>query len=339
MTKLPAFLLGTLVSLACHSQHEEKRYVKNLKYRLLISSVAEVREVNSLFMVNKALVPSGNEDLALYHSPSLLSGLLIQANNASLYLVAPAPQSQSQVDREGKQSTTIFRASAIHRGLLANFNYVSNTGFYDANYLDHPEFIGDTVLFRRHNSTAIEWYSVDVNYYFGRDKFAIGLPHYFGERQLRSRFTVAMRLAYDQAGSDNGGRAYFRDSTAALSPDLATTSLSYRGALLALSPSAYLVARERFFCHVEVSAGLGVGQLLLSNERERRLRARFEVPQARIAMGINTDRFVLSMHYTYVNRSMDSGDLAISNFLSSYGLLLGFRMNQHKYRRLSWDTI
>jgi hypothetical protein len=36
---------------------------------------------------------------------------------------------------------------------------------------------------------------------------------------------------------------------------------------------------------------------------------------------------------------MDSGDLAISNFLSSYGLLLGFRMNQHKYRRLSWDTI
>ena len=334
-----AFLLATITGLACHGQQQGKRYIKNLKYRLLISSVSEVREVNSLFLVNQALVPSGKEDLALKHSPSLLSGLLLQANNVSLYLVAPTPQSQSQIDRVGKQSTSIFRASAIHRGLLANFNYVSNTGFYDANYLDHPELPGDTVLFRRHNSTSLEWYGVDVSYYLGRDKFAIGLPHYYGERQLRSRCTMAIRLAYDHAESDNGGRAFFRDSTAARSPELAATSLSYRGGLLAVTPSAYLVAYERFFCLVEVSAGLGVGQLRLGGEGDRQLRARFEVPQARLALGVNTDRFVLSMYYTYLNRSMVSGDLTVSNLLSSYGMVFGIRINQYKYRRLSWDTI
>lgn len=334
-----ASLLATITGLACYGQHLDNRYIKNLKYRFLISSVSEVREVNSLFLVNKALVPSGKEDLALKHSPSLLSGLLLQANNVSLYLVAPTPQSQAEIDRVGKQSTSIFRASAIHRSLIANFNYVSNIGFYDANYVDHPEFPSDTVLFRRHNSTALEWYGIDVNYYLGREKFAIGLPHYYGERQLRSRFTMAIRLAYDHAASNNGGRAFFRDSSAALSPELASTSLTYRGGLVAVTPSAYLVAWEQLFCHVEVSAGLGVGQLLLGGADHRRLRARFEVPQARLALGVNTDRFVLSLYYTYLNRSIASGDLTVSNLISSYGLVLGIRLNQHKYRGLGWDTI
>lgn len=327
-------MIVTSLSLqVCMAQTYDKTYIKNLKYRLLVSTIGEVRELNSYFLLHKNLDPKGNESLLLANSPSVMSGFMLQTNNASIYLTSSTPQNEKEVEKFGKQQSTILKFSYLNGGVYSNLNYIEQKGLYDKNYLKHPEFTNDTVLYRRHQTVGLKWISYDISFFSGAGKFCVGVPSFFGERQLKSRFTAGTRLAYNFVRFTNENKAFFRDSLTALHPELNTANYKYQGMSMAFTPSLYLVAKKILFCYLEGSVGFGFGK------SASKYSFQFEIPQAKVVSGIHFDRFLCAVYYTYLNQSFKTNNLTIGNLLNNYGIIIGFRINQYKYRHLKWDTI
>lgn len=333
---LIALLFTNLTSMA---QTYDRRYIKNLKFRLLITNISEVRTIDTYLIPNRPMDSLGKESLLLKNSPNTLSGFMLQSNNISVYLTSSLPQRQADIDNFGRQTSSIIKAAFLFKGLLSNFTYIEHKGFYDYNYSKHPDFPGDTIPFRRHNASGLRWIGFDISYYKGNRKFCVGIPSYFGERQLKSRFTLGSRIAYNNLRLNNNGKPYFRDSISGQLPELRAASFTYNGFSFSLTPSVYLVAAKTFFCFVDASVGLGVGKLNESNLYTTKLLVQPEIPQAKIAGGIHTDRFLMGLYYTYLNQSFRTETLTIGNILGSYGFVIGIRINPYKYRYLKWDTL
>lgn len=332
--KTPLILIITCISVKlCLAQTYDKKYVKNLKFRLLASMIGEVREINSYFLLNKSLDPKGKESLLLANSPSAISGFMFQANNSSFLLTSSVAQTENDIEKFGKQKSTILKFSYLNGGLYSNLNYIEQKGFYDKNYLNHPEFANDTLLFRRHQSVGLKWIGYDVSFYPGSNKFCLGMASFFGERQLKSRFAWGTRLAYNFVRFKNDNKAFFRDSIISVFPELSTSNYTYNGISMAVTPSLYLVSKKFLFCYLDGSFGFGLGR------SASKLSFQFEIPQAKVVTGIHFDRFLFAVYYTYLNQSFKTKNVTIGNLLNNYGVILGFRINQYKYRNLKWDTI
>lgn len=321
------------------SQSYDPSFIQNHKHRLLFSYVAETREVNTFMQADKNLDPDGKERLLLKNSPSVLSGFLFQAENFSFYWAAPVPQTKAEINKFGTSKSNILRFSVLADAWLFNYSSVKTTGFYDDNYLLHPEFPGDTLRYRRHSLSNLNWLSMDINYYPGYKKFCVGVPAFFGERQLKSRFTLGYRFAYNRLTLDNVGKAFFRDSVFTDIRNLNASRYGYRGFSMGLSPSVYLVILKRFFLFMDASFGYGLGRSRVDlHEREAR-KGQFEIPAARIAGGYQGKRFLLAFHYSYLNQTIKLDQLLIGNVLHTPGFIIGYRINQWKYRKLGWETI
>ena len=321
------------------AQSYDPAYIQNLKYRLLVSYIAETREVNTYLQPDKNLDPEGKEKLVLKNSPSVLSGFLFQAENISFYWAAPVPQTQAEKDKFGLSKSNILRFSVLADAWLFNFSSVKTTGFYDDNYAKHPEFPGDTLRYRRHGETSLNWRSMDIQYYPGYKKFCVGVPAFFGERQLKSRFTLGYRMAHNRITLDNGNKRFFRDSIYTDIRNLSASRYSYRGISLGLNPSLYLVVFKRLFIFMDASFGYGIGRSRVNTEEREARSGIFEMPAAKVAAGYQGTRFLLGFYYSYLNQSMKLDHLMIGNILHTPGFIAGFRINQWKYRKLGWETI
>lgn len=321
------------------SQSYNRDYVKNLKYRLLISCISETRELNSLIMPAKKFDAEGKEALNLRNSPNVYSGFLFQTGNVSCYWAASAPQSKTDMEKFGKQSANLSKVSFLSGPLLFNFNYVNQKGLYDDNYIKHPEFEGDTQKFRRHNTASFRWISADFSYYPASDKMCLGVPAYFGERQLKSKFSLGYCFSYNFTNFFNNGKSFFRDTFIGKNPELNVISIRNNVVSFAVTPTLYLVSKSKLFFYTEASMGFGIGQAVLNYNNKKPATGQFELPQAKVATGINSDRFLAGVYYTYLNRTIKAGNMTIGNILGNWGFILGFRFNQYKYRYLKWDTI
>lgn len=332
--------LGFLLILCgANSQSYNREYIKNLKYRLLLSYVSETRELNSLITPDKKFDLNKKEALNLRNSPNIYSGLLLQTGNLSFYWASTLPQSQSDIQKFGKQSANLSKVSIIAGPVLINFNYVNQKGLYDDNYLKHPEFTGDTMKYRRHNALGLKWISTELNYYPGREKMCLGVPAYFGERQLKSKFTMGSRLAHNFIRLDNDGRSFFRDSFALNNPEFNLSYIKNNTVSFALTPAVYLVSKNKMFLYAEASMGYGVGKTVTDKNSKNNKRGQFEFPQAKVAVGINSDRFLAGVYYTYLNQNIKVSSMTVGNLLGNWGFILGIRINQYKCRFLKWDTI
>lgn len=331
--------MGILCPLLLQAQGSDKEYVKNLKYRLLFSYISETRDLSTTLRPAKEFDPDASEKLMLKNSPSILSGFLFQADNIAYYWAAAVPQTAADKDRYGSQRSFITKGSILLDALLINVNYVNQGGFYDQNYLKHPEFAGDTVSFRRHNGTRLRWTSVDFMHYPGKRQAALGVPFYFGERQLKSKFFWGSRLAFNQVRLTNRDGALFRDSLRLQYESLQMAAIRNRAFSYALTPSAYLVAKKKLFLFMDASFGFAVGNTVINNQKRFRPGFRFEIPQAKIASGINTDRFLIALYYTYLDQTFKTRDITVGNVVGNFGFIAGFRFNQWRYRKLSWDTV
>lgn len=320
-------------------QSYDKEYIKNLKYRLLVSYIIESRDININFQLNNKLDPQKKESLLLKNSPNILSGFLFQTNNVSFLWTATTPQNKQEINKYGKQKSVISKGAIIIPNFLLNFSYIENKGFYDQNYLKHPDFEGDTVLFRRHNSSNLRWFSSDINYYYDNKKFSIGVPSYFGERQLKSRFTWGIRSSYNNILLNNRNKSFFRDSLVNQNSELNLSRLSFNSFNLALTPSLYLVSKKSLFLYFDLSFGASIGINQTNLENKRSVKTQLEIPQAKIAFGLNKDRFLVSMYYNYLNQTIKLNNLMVGTILNNYGFIIGWRINQYKYRFLNWETL
>ena len=321
------------------AQSYDKNYKKNLKYRLLVSYISETRDLTTWLELNKKIDPAGKEKARLRNSPNLLSGFMFQADNIAYYWAAALPQTTAEIEKYGRQKSFITKGSILIDALLINVNYVNQLGFYDQNYLNHPEIKGDTVSYRRHNNTKLVWTSVDLNYYPAQRQSCLGVPFYFGERQLKSKFFMGSRLAYNNIKLNSGQGSLFRDSVHAEDASLQFASLRYTGLSLAAVPSLYLVAKKKWFIFFDAALGVAVGATKTNVNQSFKPLLQLEIPQAKVASGINTDRFLLALYYTYLNQSFQSGNLKVGNVLGNFGFLIGLRINQWRYRHLNWETI
>jgi hypothetical protein len=336
------FLL--FLSLCCvapsgYTQSYDPTYIRNLKYRMLAGYLSETRDISIYLRPEKLISPDANEELLLKNSPNIFSGLMIQAENASYFWASTLPQSSADINRYGKQQSTMSRASYTGRQLTMVFNYVKNEGFYDYNYIKHPDFAGDTIRFRRHQGTMMEWIGGEMNYYPGGHRLCIGIPSYFGERQLKTGFTLGSRLVLNQVHLKNGNTSFFRDSLTGKHPELQVKRLQGHSLGFALTPALNLVCFKNMFCYLEASAGIGLNASKTANRSRGSMRARFELPQSKIAVGVNSDRFLLALYYTNINQTLRLNGFSMNAGLNNFGFIVGLRFNQPKYRYLKWDTL
>jgi hypothetical protein len=326
-------LLPTIV----HAQYYNKKYVKDLRYRLLLSYFQEYRSIDVNIKPIKAFDSLGKENLILSSSANLLSGLLIQTNNSSMYLAGTTPQTDADIKKFGKQSSKIFKIAVSQRAIFTSFNYVKNDGLYDRNYSKHPEFLNDTLSYLRYNSSNVTWINFDINYYKNHRTFAIGMPTYFGLRQLRSKFTLAGRLSYNYLDIDNANRSFFRDSLTNQFTALSVSKYTFNGVNLSVSPSLHLVAFKKLFLYTDISFGIDVGSVKSKSPTTTSTKgyANVALSQAKIVGGYHGDRFIASLYYSFLNQSFKTAAVTAGGVYHTFGFIIGYRINL--YKNLPWE--
>jgi hypothetical protein len=331
------FFLMLIQPSFANAQYYNKKYVKDLRYRLLLSYFQEYRSVGFNANPDKKFDSTGKENLQLSSSANLYSGLLIQTNNASLYLANTTPQSDADIKKFGKQNSILFKIAFVKNSISTSLNCIKSEGLYDKNYAMHPEFAGDTVAYRRYNGAKITWINFDVNYYKNHRQFAIGMPTYFGLRQLKSKFSLGGRFAFNQLSIDNKGNSFFRDTLTKKFSDLAVSKFNYTGINLSVTPSVHVVAFKKIFLYADVSLGTDIGNVKSSllNKTESKFYANAAIAQAKAIVGYHTDRFITSIYYTFINQSFKTNQFIAGATYNSFGFIIGYRINL--YKNLPWE--
>lgn len=337
--RLILLVCACTINISLSAQTYDREYVKNLKYRLLISYVSETRDLMTYMRPSAAIDPDRREEVLLKNSPSILSGFMFQNNNSSIQWVTTLPQTEEDIKRYGEQSATFTQISLQPGDFFLDLHHVRNKGFYDQNYLAHPEFEGDTVLYRRHDHAHLDWVYGEIFYFRGARRFCIGLPSYFGERQLKSRATLGARLGFSRMRLSNDDRSFFRDALSEAHAGLAASSYFTDHISLSATPAVYLVARKKLFLYAELSLGWALGRTRTNQDDSYTPLLQLELPQAKLVSGWNSDRLVAAVYWTYLNQTFQTPDVLVGSILSRYGLIIGYRINPLRYARLSWETI
>ncbi len=326
-----------ILPIICKAQYYDKKYVKDLRYRLLLSYFQEYRSIEFKLNPNKTIDITGKENLSLSSSANLFSGILIQTNNSSLYLAGSAPQTDAEINKFGKQNSKIFKIAIAQNSIFTSFNYIKNTGLYDKNYKTHPEFIGDTLSYRRYNGTNLTWINFDINYYKNHRRFAIGMPTYYGLRQLKSKFSLAGRFCYNYLDINNGGQSFFRDTLVNKYNHLSTSKYTYNGVNFSIWPSLHLVAFKKLFLYTDVSLGLDAGNTKSKQINNTESTPYFNVAlaQAKVVAGYNGDRFIASIYYSFLNQSVKTKYVTAGTTYHNFGFNIGYRINI--YKNLPWE--
>jgi Domain of unknown function (DUF4421) len=337
VTKYKYYLLFFCIPFWCSAQYYDKKYVKDLRYRLLLSYFQERRAIDINLLPNSALDTDGKAKLKLSSAANLYSGLLVQTNNSSLYLARTIPQTEGDIKKFGQQDAKIFKVAISKNAIYASLYYINNTGFYDKTYSNHPEFAGDTVSFRRHGNMNLKWLNISVNYYDQHRKFAIGMPTYFGLRQLRTKFTWAARLAYNSLKMDNGEQLFF-SSTSAFSPtELSIQKYIYKGINASLVPSFHAVALKKIFLFMDAAIGFDLGKITsqLKSSQTSNGYSNISISQVNVVLGYHGDRFLTSLYYSLLNQSLKTKILTTNTVYNNFGFIIGYRINI--YKNLPWE--
>jgi hypothetical protein len=246
MKKSLIFLyLILLCSQSLNGQYYDKKYVRDLRHRLFIAYFQEYRSLDFNINPNAQLDQLGKEKLRLSSASNLFSGILIQGNSGSLYLAKSTPQTPADISRFGKQKTDIYKVSFVKRAFVFSANYIKNRGFYDKNYLLHPEFVNDSNSFKRYNDGQLTWLNIDVGYYKNHRQFAIGLPNNYGLRQLKTKAAIGSSLSFNSIELNNKNKTLFRDSLSLSQQDAAWKKINYNGFTFSLIPGIHLVAMKK----------------------------------------------------------------------------------------------
>jgi hypothetical protein len=321
----------------CSAQYYDKKYVKDLRYRLLLSYFQERRAIDINVSPNLSSDSASKAKLQLSSSSNLFSGLLIQTNNSSLYLAKSAPQSENDIKKFGKQDSKIFKAAISKNAIYASLYYINNIGFYDKAYGNHPEFIGDTISYRRHKDLNFTWFNISLNYYDQHRQFAIGMPTYFGLRQLKSKFTWAARLAYNSFKIDNGNNTIFGNSINTSTNDLSILKYAYRGLNVSFVPSFHLIAFKKLFLFSDAAIGFDLGKVT-SNLKTKEISNRYSnvsISQANVVIGYHNDRFITSVYYSFLNQALKTKVMTTNTVYHNFGFIIGIRINI--YKNLPWE--
>jgi Domain of unknown function (DUF4421) len=331
------FLLLFVLPFVANAQYYDKSYIKDLRFRLLLSYFQENRNIDLNFKPNTNLGVADKENLLLSTSSNLYSGLLVQTNFSSLYLASTLPQTTSDIKKFGTQSSKIYKIDYVQNAVSLSFNYVRNNGFYDKNYALHPEFANDTLTYRRHNSTSFQWINFDVNYYKNHKQFAIGMPTYFGLRQLKTKFSLGGKFAYNYIKIDNDNRSFFRDNVSLVNAELNSSKYVYNGVNFSVSPSLHLVAFKKMFLYTDLSVGLDLGFTKSESETQKTSKPYVNIafPQAKIILGYQSNRFITSLYYTFSNQTIKTDAVTIGSTYNSFGFIIGYRFNL--YKNLPWE--
>jgi hypothetical protein len=319
------------------AQYYDKKYVKDLRYRLLISYFQEYRSTEWAIKPIKRLDSTGNEGLRLASSANLFSGLLIQTNNSSLYLAATTPQTEVDKQKFGEQTASVFKIAIAERAVYTSFSIIKNKGFYDKYYNQHPDFLKDTLSYRRQNTSQATWINFDISYYKNNRRFAIGMPTYFGLRQLKSNVSLGGRLSYTYLKLENNTNYFFRDSLTKYKKELGISKLHYQGINLSVAPSAHLVAMKKIFLSADLSLGLDIGNVKTKSElsNNSKVYANLSLSQAKFITGYHGDRFITAVYYTFINQGFKTSYLTAGSTYHTFGFIMGFRINV--YKNLPWE--
>jgi Domain of unknown function (DUF4421) len=331
------FFLTIILPSFASAQYYKKKYIRDLRYRLLLSYFQEYRGVDFNINTNTKLDSTGKENLRLLSSANLYSGLLIQTNNASLYLASTTPQSDADIKKFGKQNSTLFKIAFVKNSISTSLNCIKSEGLYDKNYALHPEFAGDTIAYRRYNGAKVTWINFDINYYKNHRQFAIGMPTYFGLRQLKSKFSLGGRFSFNQLSIDNRGNSFFRDTLTKKNTDFAISKLKYTGVNFSITPSVHIVAFKKMFLYADLSFGADIGNVKssLQNKTDSKFYANAAISQAKIIVGYHTDRFITALYYTFINQSFKTNQFIAGATYNNFGFIIGYRINL--YKNLPWE--
>lgn len=338
MSKVTKYtLLVIALPLLVNAQYYNKKYVKDLRHRLLISYFQEYGNLDLNLKPTKGLDNLQNENLLLSSSANLFSGILIQTNNSSLYLAGTNPQTEEDIDKHGKQNSKIVKIAMVFNSVYTSFRYLRNSGFYDKNYKNHPEFLNDSISYRRYSNSDLTWINFDINYYKNNRHFASGMPSYFGLRQLKSNISLATRFSYNKLAMDNKENSFFRDSISKQHTSLTLSKFQYEGVNFSLSPSFHLVALKKIFLSGELSLGadLGIVKSTFKNKIEPKFYSDLSLSQAKAVMGYHGDRFLTAVYYTFIAQSFKTNSFDVSTVYNNFGFIVGYRINI--YKNLPWE--
>jgi hypothetical protein len=311
-----------------HAQYYDTLYVKELSNRVLVSYFQEYRSLNMDFVPDKKIDTAGRENLRLRSSSALYSGFAIHYKAISIVLAGTLPQTQEEISKNGKQSSSIWRISYAKEALFLSFNHVRYTGFYDENFNQHAFApLTDNSAFARYDRLKTLWLSFEAKYYPNYKQFAAGIPYNFGLWQLKSKFAWGYRFAYNHINSNNNGKPFFSESLQSGDYTFGTFQTVYNGINFSAAPSFYLTGKSRLFLYGELWAGADAG--FHKNRAIEKDNSVFHyalvVPQARLIAGYHTDKFLATLYYSFVNQRFTNQNLVNSLTFQTFGVMLGYR--------------
>ncbi|MCU0437352.1 MAG: DUF4421 domain-containing protein [Raineya sp.] len=321
--------LGIIFSNTLWAQYYDTLYTKDLKNRIMVSYFQEYKTFELNIIPNKSIDSTGREALKLKSDATLYAGFAFQFKKISFALASTLPQTDSSKIKYGNQSSRNLGFSYQTNGLALSATYITQKGFYDENFQKHQFAQQENPnSFARFNNMQATWIKIDAKYYPEYKKFAIGLPSNFGIKQIKSKFSWAYRasinyLKYNQKDK----KALFDQPLQAQDTQFGIFAGEYYGFNFSVSPSFYLADKQGWFLYGDVWLGGDFGKNSLQNATQTNIVWRYAivVPETKIMMGYQGDRFVGMFHYSFVNQSFNNNKMDNSIYYHTFSLILGYR--------------
>jgi|JI8StandDraft_2_1071088.scaffolds.fasta_scaffold49970_2 hypothetical protein len=322
-------LFGNIISNALQAQYYDTLYIKDLKNRIMVSYFQEYKTFELNIIPNGSIDSTGREDLKLKSDATLYTGFGLQFKNLSVTLASTLPQTDSSKIKFGNQSSRNLGFSYQKNGWALAGTYITQNGFYDENFQKH-EFAQQENLnsFARFNNMQATWIRIDARYYPEYKKFAIGLPSNFGVKQIKSKFSWAYRASVNYMKYNQKDRkALFDQPLQAKDEQFGVFAGEYYGFNFSVSPSFYLADKEGWFLYGDVWLGGDFGKNTLENATKKNVVWQYAivVPETKVMMGYQGDRFVGILHYSFVNQSFNNSKMTNSVYYHTFSLILGYR--------------
>ena len=91
------------------------------------------------------------------------------------------------------------------------------------------------------------------------------------------------------------------------------------------------------FLYTDLSVGLNFGITKSDSEKQNISKSSVNVaiPQAKIILGYQSNRFITSLYYTFSNQTIKTDATTIGSTYNSFGFIIGYRFNL--YKNLPWE--
>lgn len=336
MCKFILFTVGLISIISVRAQYYDTNYVDNLSHKIFLAYFQEYSNSTLHISPVPAIDAGETETLLLQSDINLFSGLLLQYKSTSIYIAGNTPQTTESIAKFGVQSYQNWSINYNKSGLFAKINSVRQTGFSDANFESHTFYDSTETSFQRYQNLSTNWLSFDFKFYPGYRQFAQGIPSWFGLIQKKSKFSFGYKIAYNYLKINNDETALFSDSLA-VANDLYTLNQSvYNGVTLAVAPSIYLVAKARYFAYADVWAGVDLNRTKLRGATfaSRKFGVGFVLPEFRLALGYQNQRWLFALYNSYTNQQFQSEGLNTNLAYNKFGIIIGLRF--HSPARLAF---